>query len=111
MQGLPPRTSGSIMHNYPEMIHLMSAGSIIGAIAVPIDPRTKGDKLAHMISNSKSRAVFITADLLHHIEPIMDKITNVKRIFTVEKPHKPATGDNTTKSAFSFIASNNSSML
>ena len=86
-------TYAAIMHNYPEMIHLMSAGSIIGAIAVPIDPRTKGDKLAHLISNSKSKAVFITADLLHHIEPIMNKITNVKLIFTVEKPHKPATGD------------------
>ena len=83
----------AIMHNYPEMIHLLSAGSIIGAIVVPIDPRTKGDKLAHMISNSQSKAVFITADLLHHIEPIMDKIPNVKHIFTAEKPNKPATGD------------------
>jgi len=83
----------AIMHNYPEMIHLMAAASITGAIIVPIDPRTKGQKLAHMISNSKSKAVFITADLLEHIEPIMKDIPEVKHIFTVEKPGKPATGD------------------
>ena len=35
----------AIMYNYPEMIHLFTAGSIIGAIVVPIDPRTKGDKI------------------------------------------------------------------
>jgi len=83
----------AIMHNYPEMIHLMAAASITGTIVVPIDPRTKGQKLAHMISNSKSKAVFITADLLDHIEPIMKDIPDVKHIFTIEKPGKPATGD------------------
>ena len=81
-------TYAAIMYNYPEMMHLLSAGSIIGAIVVPIDPRTKGDKLAHMISNSKSKVVFTTADLLHHIEPIMDKIPNVTHIFTSEKPEQ-----------------------
>ena len=83
----------AIMYNYPEMIHLMAAASIIGAIIVPIDPRTRGHKLAHQISNSKSKALFITADLIEHIEAIKGKIPDVKHIFTVEKPDFPATGD------------------
>ncbi len=83
----------AIMYNYPEMMHLLVAASITGAVVVPIDPRTKGDKLAHMISNSKSKAVFITADLLENIEMIKDKLPNVKHIFTIEKPGRPATGD------------------
>ncbi len=83
----------AIMYNYPEMMHLMAAASIIGAVVVPIDPRTKGHKLAHMISNSKSKAVFITADLLAHIEEIRERIPNVRHIFTIEKPGRPATGD------------------
>jgi crotonobetaine/carnitine-CoA ligase len=83
----------AIMYNYPEMVHMIGAASILGAAMVPIDPRTKGDKLAHQISNSKSKAVFITADLLDHIEPIKDKIPRVERIFTVEKPGNPATGE------------------
>ncbi len=83
----------AIMYNYPEMIHLIGAASIMGAVIVPIDPRTKGDKLAHQISNSKSKAVFITADLLVHLEAIKGKIPRVEKIFIVEKPGFPATGD------------------
>jgi len=83
----------AVMYNYPEMIHLMAAASITGAIIVPIDPRTRGQKLAHMISNSKSKAIFITADLLEKIEPIMKDIPNVRHVFTIEKTGKPATGD------------------
>ena len=75
------------------MIHLMGAASILGAVIVPIDPRTKGEKLAHQICNSKSMAVFITADLLDRMEAIKDKIPGVERIFTAEKPGNPATGD------------------
>jgi len=83
----------AIMYNYPEMIHMIGAASILGAVIVPIDPRTKGDKLAHQIHNSKSKAVFITADLLDHIEAINDRIPRVERVFAVEKPGYPATGE------------------
>ena len=86
-------TYAAIMHNYPEMVHLTGAASILGAVMVPIDPRTKGDKLAHQIRHSKSKAVFITADLLENMEAIKDKIPEVERIFTVEKPGNPTTGD------------------
>jgi acyl-CoA synthetase (AMP-forming)/AMP-acid ligase II len=86
-------TYAAIMHNYPEMVHLIGAASILGAVMAPIDPRTKGDKLAHQICNSKSKAVFITADLLKNMEAIKDKIPGVERIFTVEKPGNPPTGD------------------
>ena len=86
-------TYAAIMYNYPEMVHLIGAASILGAVIVPIDPRTKGDKLAHQICNSKSKAVFITADLLENMEAIKHKIPGVQRIFTVEKPGNPTTGD------------------
>ncbi|MBT7696103.1 MAG: AMP-binding protein [Desulfobacterales bacterium] len=82
-----------LMYNYPEMIHLMAAASILGAIIVVIDPRSKGHKLAHQISDSKSKAVFVTADLLDHIEAIKDKIPEVKRIYAIEKPGFNPTGD------------------
>jgi len=83
----------AIMYNYPEMVHLMAASGILGAVVVLIDPRSKGHKLAHQIANSKCKAVFTTADLLETVEEISDKIPEVKKIFTVEKPDFPATGD------------------
>lgn len=82
----------AMMHNRPEMVELMAAASILGAVIVPVDPRSKGDKLAHQIKNSQSKAIFLTADLLDRIEEIRDRIQDVK-IFSIEKPGAPATGD------------------
>ncbi len=83
----------AIMYNYPEMVHLMAASGIVGAVVVLIDPRSKGHKLAHQIANSKCKAVFTTANLLANVEEIRDEIPEVRRIFTIEKPDFPATGD------------------
>ena len=52
---------------------------------------------------SKSKAVFITADLLENMEAIKDKIPGVEKIFTVEKPGNPATGDVTQFSSIQEI--------
>ncbi len=89
-----------MMRNHPEMIHSLAAASILGAVMVPIDPRSKGDKLAYQISNSKSKVLFITADLIEQVEALGDKIPDVGRIFTIEKPGFPATGD---VSKYAFI--------
>ena len=52
---------GLMMRNHPEFVEALIAASITGAVAVPIDPRTKGDKLAFMLSNAGCRGV-ICAD-------------------------------------------------
>jgi carnitine-CoA ligase len=38
-----------LMANHPEFVELMVGASISGTAFVPIDPRTKGDKLAYML--------------------------------------------------------------
>ena len=52
---------GLMMRNHPEFVEALIAASITGAVAVPIDPRTKGEKLAFMLSNAGCRGV-ICAD-------------------------------------------------
>ena len=37
------------MQNHPEFVDLMVASSILGTVFVPIDPRTRGDKLNYML--------------------------------------------------------------
>ena len=37
-----------MMCNHPEFVEAMIAASITGCVFVPIDPRTRGDKLAYM---------------------------------------------------------------
>ncbi|MCP4039229.1 MAG: AMP-binding protein [bacterium] len=41
-----------MMRNHPEFVETMIAASITGCVFVPIDPRTKGDKLAYMLRNA-----------------------------------------------------------
>jgi len=50
-----------LLRNHPEIVEALIAASISGYVMVPIDPRTKGDKLAYMLNNSDCRGV-ICAD-------------------------------------------------
>jgi crotonobetaine/carnitine-CoA ligase len=50
-----------LMANHAEFVDAMLAASISGTVFVPIDPRTKGDKLAFMLETARCRGV-IAAD-------------------------------------------------
>jgi len=41
-----------LIQNHPEFVELMVASAILGSVIVPIDPRTRGDKLAYMLRDS-----------------------------------------------------------
>jgi crotonobetaine/carnitine-CoA ligase len=46
-----------MMRNHPEFVETMIAASITGCVFVPIDPRTKGEKLTYMLRNAGCRGV------------------------------------------------------
>ena len=48
---------GLMMRNHPEFVETMIAASITGCVFVPIDPRTKGEKLAYMLRNAGCQGV------------------------------------------------------
>lgn len=50
-----------MMNNHPEFVEAMVAASLVGAVFVPIDPRTMGEKLAYMLDFSECSGV-IAAD-------------------------------------------------
>ena len=52
---------GLMLRNHPEYVETMIAASISGTVFVPIDPRTKGEKLAFMLRNAGCRGI-ICAD-------------------------------------------------
>lgn len=52
---------GILMENHPEFVDLMVASSILGTIFVPIDPRSKGDKLKYMLDFAGCKGV-VAAD-------------------------------------------------
>ncbi len=75
-----------IMKNYPEFIYLLGAASLIGATAVPIDPRSKGERLKYMLGISDSKVVFLTEDLLENLINIKPELPNLKHIYILKKP-------------------------
>lgn len=46
-----------MLRNHPEFVEALIAASITGTVAVLIDPRTKGDKLAYMLNDAGCRGV------------------------------------------------------
>ncbi len=75
-----------MMRNHPEFLYAMTAGTLTGAVSVPIDPRTKGQKLKYYLNNSEAKVVLITSDLLPVIEGIMGDVPMVKAIYVAYMP-------------------------
>ncbi len=56
----PGDTFSVVMRNYPEIVIALYAGSALRATMVPIDPRSKCEKLKYQIRNSDSKAVIFS---------------------------------------------------
>lgn len=59
-----------VMANHPEFVDLMVASSILGAVFVPIDPRTKGDKLRYMLDFAECKAAIVADYALSNVEEV-----------------------------------------
>jgi acyl-CoA synthetase (AMP-forming)/AMP-acid ligase II len=76
----------SVMRNHPESVYASGAANLLGVIGVPIDPRTKGEKLGYMLEDCKAKAVITTADLLPEVERVAKEVRGIERIWLNLKP-------------------------
>ena len=83
----PGDTFTMIMRNYPEFLYALFSALSIGAIAVPIDPRSKGDKLAFQINNTKSKALLISDEFIKSVREIENKIKDTRVAGVLYKAH------------------------
>jgi long-chain acyl-CoA synthetase len=58
-----------VLRNEPTFLALSAACSQLGAVAVPINWHSRGRELAHVLSHSGARAVFVHSDLISAVEP------------------------------------------
>ncbi len=82
-----------VMQNHPEFVEAMVAASITGTVFVPIDPRTKGDKLAYMLSHSECRGVVCADYILENLEAVRERLPDlnwVNAITTDQAAGKPS---------------------
>jgi crotonobetaine/carnitine-CoA ligase len=63
-------TFAIVMQNHPEFVDLMVASSILGTVFVPIDPRTRGDKLRYMLDFAECKGAFVADYALAEVENV-----------------------------------------
>jgi len=59
-----------MMRNHPEFVETMIAASITGTVFVPIDPRTRGEKLAYVLRQSGCRGIVCSDDCSAAVEAV-----------------------------------------
>ena len=80
-----------VMRNHPEFVYSMIAASMTGTIIVPIDPRSKGNKLTYQLKDSKSRGIIFSNEFTPDVEESLTELKDVKVIGIVYKEgfHQP----------------------
>lgn len=48
-----------MLQNHPEFLEAMIAAAFIGAVYVPVDPRSTGDKLVYMLDFTECKALIV----------------------------------------------------
>ncbi len=76
-----------LMKNHPEFIYSLFAALSIGAVAVPVDPRTKGRKLGYQILNTRSKGILVADQLVESLVEIGEEIRQVPIIGVLYKAH------------------------
>lgn len=87
----PGERMALLMANHAEFVEAMVASSIVGAIVVPIDPRTRGEKLHFMLSNAECCAAFAADYALEHLQPLRASLPGMRWVmgFASDEGSKP----------------------
>jgi crotonobetaine/carnitine-CoA ligase len=67
-----------VMRNHPEFIYSLYAATAIGAVRLPIDPRTKGERLRYVLKDSRSKGVIVTSEFMQNVSEALEVLTEIK---------------------------------
>lgn len=73
-----------LIRNHPEFIETMIAASLTGCVFVPIDPRSKGRKLAYTLNNSNCKGVICADYSAAAMLKIRDQVAGLEWIWLME---------------------------
>jgi crotonobetaine/carnitine-CoA ligase len=80
----PGDVIATLMANHTEFVELMVACAIVGAVLVPIDPRTRGEKLCFMLRNSGATALVAADYALPQVVDSLPQLGNLRLIAALE---------------------------
>lgn len=79
-----------LIRNHPEFIETMIAASIMGNAFVPIDPRTRGRKLAYTLNNSECQGIICADYSAAQVIEIMHQVPSLKWLRLMETKEEGA---------------------
>ena len=87
----PGERMALLMANHAEFVEAMVAAGVVGAAVVPIDPRTRGDKLNFLITSSQCSAAFAADYALPHLQPLRSQLPGLRWImaFATDEGERP----------------------
>src|SRR5260221_13733577 len=89
-QGLQPGEHFALlMANHVEFVEAMIAASVVGAVFVPIDPRTKGEKLRFMLDNARCRGVIAADYTLDNLADMRDERSELRWVIGLATDEGP----------------------
>lgn len=74
----------TLLANHAEFVDLMLASSLLGVVLVPIDPRTKGDKLVYMIGAANCKSVIVADYAIEELLRVRDKIGSLGSVVCLQ---------------------------
>ena len=74
---------GLMMQNHPEFVDTMMGSSIAGTVFVPIDPRTRGQKLSFMLNHAECRGIVIGDYALPSLLDVLPDCQSLEWIWVV----------------------------
>lgn len=74
---------GMLLQNHPEFVEAMVASAILGAVFVPLDPRTRGDKLTYMLADAKCVGVICGSYALGSLLDCADALPELRWVLVV----------------------------
>lgn len=83
---------GLMMRNHPEFVETMIAASLTGCVLVPIDPRTRGEKLAFMLRDARCRGIVCADYCLEQVLAVRGQCPELGWVLALETGEGVAAG-------------------
>lgn len=73
-----------LLRNHPQFIELMIAASLTGLVFVPIDPRTRGQKLAYTLTDSGCRGLVCADYNLAQVAEVRGQVSSLDWLWVLD---------------------------
>ncbi len=97
-------TFAVLMRNHPEFLYCLAAALSLGAIMVPIDPRSRGAKLSFQMNNTGAGGMIVSDEFIDSIKEIEKDIRDVRVIGVTYKNHHHVPFDSSYPSLNEILA-------